>query len=47
MANYRFIIENTTKPLSDFLVQIKNQIQAKNHLQNSHLMAFKNNLLIF
>jgi len=28
---------------SDFPIQIKRLIQAKNRLQNSHPMAFKNN----
>ena len=43
----RFIFKNTTEPLSDFSVQIKLLIQTKNRLQNSHPMAFKNNLLFF
>ena len=43
----RFIFKKTTEPLSDFSVQIKLLIQTKNRLQNSHPMAFKNNLLFF
>ena len=43
----RFIFKNTTEPLSDFSVQIKLLIQTKSRLQNSHPMAFKNNLHTF
>jgi hypothetical protein len=46
-AYNRFFIENTIKRLSDFPAQNKHLIPAKNRLQNSHLMAFNTNLLIF